>query len=204
EQWRPIAPRPITNPGVSMSYPRIAMPGATWGDRSHFNLCAPFAASQRCRQLVFWVVDWQAYEDFEIAPSAPVDASKYPKAGPLSDGAGGFRGFAGLMDGFPWLDMHIYSYRNAESVFSYTEDVSRLPSGADIDAKRVLNNGRWGWTPDAGSSPQARSVFNGEFGADRNFNGLLDRGPMPTTARMRALTVARFNYYDLRVPFALR
>lgn len=32
-----------------------------------------FAAQDRCRQLVYWMVDWQRYVDAETAPSAPVD-----------------------------------------------------------------------------------------------------------------------------------
>src|SRR5260221_2019677 len=57
-----------------------AAPGNVWGDPAHATLTAPFAPAERCRQIVFWAVDWQSYEDFETAPSAPVDASKYLKA----------------------------------------------------------------------------------------------------------------------------
>ena len=35
-----------------------------------------FSAAERTRQLVYWLVDWQQYEDSESAPSAPVDASQ--------------------------------------------------------------------------------------------------------------------------------
>jgi hypothetical protein len=44
----------------------------------------------------------------------------------------------------------------------------------------------------------------GKWGADRNANQQLDRGQAPRSARMRAVTVARFNYYDLRVPAVIR
>ena len=48
------------------------------------------------------------------------------------------------------------------------------------------------------------AIFNGLYGADRNANGLLDRGPVPTSVRLRAVQVGRFNYYDLRVPATIR
>ena len=32
-----------------------------------------FEANERCRQLVYWLVDWQRYQDAETAPSAPID-----------------------------------------------------------------------------------------------------------------------------------
>jgi hypothetical protein len=48
------------------------------------------------------------------------------------------------------------------------------------------------------------SRFIGRWGADRNANQQLDRGQVPRSTRMRAVTVARFNYYDLRVPAVIR
>jgi hypothetical protein len=47
-------------------------------------------------------------------------------------------------------------------------------------------------------------VFSGCWGADRNFNGKLDRGPVPKAVRLRAQLVARFNFYDMRVPAIIR
>ena len=49
-----------------------------------------------------------------------------------------------------------------------------------------------------------KQAFVGLFGADRNFNLKLDRGPIPSSVRLRATMVARFNFYDLRVPASLR
>ena len=48
------------------------------------------------------------------------------------------------------------------------------------------------------------AVFSGLHGADRNANGKLDRGPLPTSTRLYAVQVARFNVYDPRVPVVLR
>ncbi|MBA3847746.1 MAG: hypothetical protein H0X45_14030, partial [Planctomycetes bacterium] len=86
-QWKPVPAQPIENIGRSSTYPVAAIPrGAPadfWGDPDHFTLTRRFDPAERCRRLVFWTVDWQSYEDFETAPSAPVDASKYPIAGPM-------------------------------------------------------------------------------------------------------------------------
>ena len=49
-----------------------------WGNPSHSTLTKPFKPYQRCRQIVFWAVDWQSYVDVETAPSASVDAGYYP------------------------------------------------------------------------------------------------------------------------------
>ncbi len=65
--------------------PVPAGPGA-WqgavGPARHCNLTRRFEPFERCRQVVVWAVDWQSYEDFETAPSAPVDASRYPIVAP--------------------------------------------------------------------------------------------------------------------------
>ncbi|MBA3683846.1 MAG: type II secretion system protein [Planctomycetes bacterium] len=66
-------------------HPVPAGPGA-WqgavGPPAHCNLTRPFEPFERCRQVVVWAVDWQSYEDFETAPSAPVDSSRYPIVAP--------------------------------------------------------------------------------------------------------------------------
>ena len=48
------------------------------------------------------------------------------------------------------------------------------------------------------------ACFLGTYGADRNDNHLLDRGPLPKSVRVRATTVARFQIYDPRVPVMVR
>jgi hypothetical protein len=57
---------------------------------------------------------------------------------------------------------------------------------------------------DQGDSLAARKIFNGQHGADRNFNKLLDRGTVPPSVRLRATQVARFNVYDPRIPCLVR
>jgi len=67
-------------------HPVPGPPGVEWqpavGPANNFNLTAAFRPSERCRQIVVWSVDWQSYEDFETAPSAPLDASRYPAMAP--------------------------------------------------------------------------------------------------------------------------
>ena len=55
-----------------------------------------------------------------------------------------------------------------------------------------------------GSATRRGSLISGIFGADRNGNGRLDRGPVPRSVRLRAVMVARFNYYDMRVPCQIK
>lgn len=82
KQWWSIAGAPVqggqANDGRLFDWPTES------GDQKHYNLGAPFSAAERTRMLVFWAVDWTEYNDFETAPSAQVDASRYmicpPKA----------------------------------------------------------------------------------------------------------------------------
>lgn len=53
------------------------------GNPAHYTLGAPFEAAERTRLLVFWAVDWTEYNDFETAPSAQVDASRYLTVPPI-------------------------------------------------------------------------------------------------------------------------
>ena len=47
-------------------------------------------------------------------------------------------------------------------------------------------------------------VFSGLYGADRNYNHKLDRGLVPKSVRLRAVEIARFNFYDPRVQVTTR
>jgi hypothetical protein len=206
-QWRPVTPHPVINAGVSMTYPNAATDwGALWGPSANSTLTAAFAATERCRQLVFWAVDWQAYEDFETAPSAPVDAGRYAKAAPQPNQA--FATLAGKNYG-TWMDHHQFGYRNPEKMLVFNNDMSGVPTGADTppgkSADGTHGNDDFGaQTNDQGLGTPEISRFIGRWGADRNANRQLDRGTVPRSARLRAITVARFNYYDLRVPAVIR
>jgi hypothetical protein len=182
--WRVLSARAVTNAGTSTSYgvstaaparpqgnqPEIA---ASWGNQTPgqdtFNLTQPFAAAERCRQLVFWAVDWKSYEDAESAPSAPLDASR-----------------------MPWDSNGTYAYNNGAHKFNNPEAFFAFADAAHA----TINT--------AGVAPGNLSVYLGLWGADRNGSGAFDRGPVPRSMRMRAVTVARFNFYNTRVWSGLR
>ncbi len=219
-QWKPIPAQPVLHPGASWMYPAHQIDPSTstseWGQSSHFTLTAPFKPMDRCRQIVFWAADWHSYTDFETAPSAPVDASKYPFAAPHAltysnwvapAGSGAVYQFKDAlgsatnpMCGLEWADDHLFSFRNPEKVLMFKESMSGKPSGHDVSSIIVMNDN----AADRGLAGDAPDVFSGRFGADRNFNLRLDHGPLPTSARLRAIEVARFNYYDPRVPLTIR
>jgi len=223
KQWRVVSPEQIRHIGVSATFPtnvidsRMQSSGhsSQFGDIAHFNLTAKFEAAERCRELVFWVVDWQSYEDFETAPSAPVDASKYPLGAPRSEWhesahiipTNRTRSYSQRMGDLEFRDEQLFSYRNPEKTLSFFRkggvDPRTLATGTNVESFMVLNN-PWTNYPDKGSGTENRETFNGRFGADRNFNKVLDRGPLPKSVRLRAVQVARFNFYDPRVQAILR
>ncbi len=193
KHWRPLSPQPVEHIGVSTSYPSCAIDPGIWGDARRFSLCAPFAAAERSRQLVFWAVDWQAYVDCETAPSAPIDASKYIRTAPMVG-----QSFASLLGGGYW-DGHIFTFRNPEGVYAFTDSVAGTVTGADVSGLRGMTS-----NDDVAYAPRWKQVFTGSYGADRDFDGVLDRGVVPITVRMRAISVGRFNFYDPRVPCVYR
>jgi len=240
-QWRPISPRPIKHIGLGQIYPVNQTPAYTgptpnpmggqdkldgtivpgkvsnlMGDLDHYTLGRPFDASERCREIVFWTVDWQSYEDFETLPSAPIDASKYPLAGPRMYESGNVTGCQVNMPSWGWgyyrkwedrmwdvdfVDPHLFAFRNPEKTELFYDNVAiTLPTGTNVSGHEILNGGN----PDKGSGLSNRQVFSGMFGADRNFNQQIDSGPVPTSVRLRAVQVARFNFYDPRIPCLLR
>jgi len=199
-----------------------------WGDgQNDFSLAAPFAPADRCRQLVFWTVDWQSYEDCETAPSAPVDAGKYMIGAPVQNQT--YTGFQLNNPGF--MAWQQFGYMNPEKAISWYADQTNIQTGTvestiglgnaggttlpspPFPANTNVGNQRYdAWVqglgsyndPAIGALPPAPYLFNGMYGADRNFNGKLDRGPLSKAVRLRAVLLARFNYYDLRVPAPIR
>jgi hypothetical protein len=221
EQWRIISAQPITNLGRSICYPSLNLT-ALWPSISsttpdHFTLARPFEVADRCRQFVFWAVDWQSYEDFETAPSAPVDASRYPKRSPHGANLSGNAAKPNIaMNSASFADRHQFSARNPEKSMAFTVPSENEPTGSDLP---LGGNDSMG-SPDKGNTPEAIAIFSGQYGADRNFNGTrtetnaageinviygkLDRGNVPKSVRMRAVLIGRFNYYDPRLPMVMR
>jgi type II secretory pathway pseudopilin PulG len=232
-QWRITGAQPITNIGRSFSYPKIDLKGKELNIRSEagtnggsrFTLTQPFEGADRCRQLVFYAVDWQSYEDFETAPSAPVDASRFPKWAP-------FEGKSTVdsiikADGSSFNDAYNYTLRNPEKTILFTEPSAGAITGAELNiiGLDIMWQSNPKPIPDRGKPTQpaeaikAKTIFSGLYGADRNFNGSslyetgsnnyspkgkLDRGPVPKSVRMRASVIARFNFYDPRLPLVVR
>ena len=275
-QWRPIAPRDITNAGAAESGAVVNW-NAIKGDQSHYNLSAPFSAAERTRQIVVWTADWQSYQDFETAPSAPIDASRFPRARPDvsqdKDNAGCFTAYYMGQDiSNPWwppvrhllfIDRRMPSFRNPEKSLLFMKSMDDLTTGTPIvptgenvfpwtlgpelyhDQGANTEYSNWvkaymrktGFTPpcpmDQGfypkfggeainvdnyngtsirghdpratiSWPDPKMIFSGRFGADRNANLTLDRGPTPRAVRLHAVEVGRYNFYDPRLVMSLR
>jgi hypothetical protein len=239
-QWRYMSPTPIAtlehDPNKPFGSGQVYLNhkldrfftenGPPSANATHYTMLNAFDPSERCRELVFWAVDWQQYADFETAPSAPVEASRYPMAAPgpahATDGLprGGdlftnrMRGLGGS-NKFLW-DHWIPHYRNPERTLAFLVPTADLLTGADMTEFTAMREmepppdygppGERARLPaNKGASEELRrsvgrfeEIFTGAFGADRRYNHRLDRGPIKPHVRMRATTVARFNIYDLR------
>jgi hypothetical protein len=223
-QWRPISAQDIKNIGVSICYPALAIDsaqrtnavsptyGPLFGNRDQFNLTNKFDAYERCREIVIWSADWMNYVDSETAPSAPVDASRYPLAAAWATNSNDicsamFKNFNQRMGdgaGTP-ADNTLMSFNNPEKSFLYTEDMSGVSTETDVSKKILGYVNAWErYDPtrviDLGYSSVNRKIFYGVHGADRNNNQRLDRGLLPPSVRMKAVQVSRYNFYDPRVP----
>lgn len=181
-----------------------------WGDPERFNLLHAFEASERCRQMVVWSVDWQRYEDVESAEAVVADASWYPWDSRDSWDGGSLarnrheltyrrRGYHTLGYFGPYsahLNWRVDPGTTTISVQTYgSSGIKHYMRGVDsIKTER-------GGNP---SLSESMLPWIGSFGLDVNGNGLHDRGTVPTSGRMRASTVARFNLYDQRVFAGLR
>ncbi|HEX3134500.1 MAG TPA: hypothetical protein VHX44_13060, partial [Planctomycetota bacterium] len=91
--------------------------------------------------------------------------------------------------------------RNPERMVSFTSDVRSLATGSDVTSVLMTQGGASLGADQGGGS---RTVLLGIYGADRNRNYVLDRGPVPKSVRMRATQVARLTFYDPRLPITLR
>lgn len=212
--WRPLSAQAVTSPGLPAMYPGAMVgnafqngespfpawhdrgPNRLWGDARHFTLTRAFAPHERCRQIVFWSVDWHAYEDAETAPSAPVDASRAPiRCLNRNDAPGRYRSrcFTGRNAG---RDEDALYIGNPERPLAFIQEVRQLDTGSSVSEFLMRNK--------AAGKDVKPEVFTGAYGADRNHNYTLDRGPIGPTQRLRALPVARFNYYDPRIPIVTR
>jgi hypothetical protein len=157
--------------------------------------------ADRTRQLVFWGVDWQAFEDAESLPSEPADAAFW--SSPAYVGHSTWPrpqfGEADLAWANPVRDATHTNPPRDNVQFTRWADNSGNQLGnrrwADMRSNH-LNSGI-GMTNIfyAVGDAMPWSAF-GVWGADRNGNGVWDKGRVPPSSRMMADEVARFPFYD--------
>ena len=152
--WRILAARPVKNAGTNTSYglrtltapvPAPAAPPRPMGNKIEieeswgrqlpavpdtFTLTAPFQPAERCRQLVFWAVDWKSYSDAETAASSPQDASRVPYD---SDGKYSYHNNA-------------HKFNNPEVFFTWTTNSRTSLNSSPPDGLSSKGNdlGMWG------------------------------------------------------------
>ena len=135
-QWRPIPARTINNIGRSASFPNTPIdPSATWGNSANFTLTKQFEPAERCRELVFWSVDWLSYVDAETAPGI-LEASRIPFAAPIIvPTVPDLSLFRDTNDKTMRLDywrsrtQFVNSFLNPEMDRAFSNDVSAFPTG---------------------------------------------------------------------------
>lgn len=165
-----------------------------------------FSVADRTRQLVFWAVDWQAFEDAESQASEPVDLSYWNLVigGPdIPGGTGADRVLRGaghpetsLMwanparDGKnsdpPQSNVVLFEWKYDGNGTMKYRDMRSNHLGSGVGFTNILY--------DPGDYYPWSRV--GTWGADRNANGVWDRGRVPANSRMKAEEVARFPFYD--------
>ena len=239
-QWRPIPARPIANIGRSASFLNTAIdPSATWGNSANFTLAKQFEPAERCRELVFWSVDWLSYVDAETAPSI-LDASRIPFAAPIIvPTVPALASFANTnsmrLDYWRSRTQFVNSFLNPEMDRAFSNDVTQFPTGFYWPIRDNATGGNNGQNDQRDKNGNTSSIFDeipnsvrigvninagqilwwlpylksGEvhysrFGADRNGNRTLDRGPVQQSTRLRATLLARYNFYDPRLTLRLR
>jgi hypothetical protein len=163
----------------------------SWGNRTHFNLTEPFDAAERCRQVVCWSVDWQSYEDFESCPSEPLDSNHH------------FKNSRGVQVS----SERVYAPDEAEYLWAVEDHSYRILDKANGEGEaNIFHGGAYIDHTREGvvESETFRSQWMGLYGADRNGDTDFDEGSLPPSVRLRAATVARFNFYDRRIIFGAR
>lgn len=168
-----------------------------WGDSDHVTLLDRFHPAERCRQMVIWAVDWQRYEDAELAPAAPTDASwfAWDSKGQWSSDDWRLRGRAAL--GYMGAYSQMLNWHGDPT--GWLTDDYQTVDGLSL---RILHRGTAALRSagdGAGRSRDTIGAWVGRYGLDANGNNRFDRGSVPASMRMRATEVARFNLYDPRV-----
>jgi hypothetical protein len=188
--WRVVASSPILDygqargaygakpPGSSLTFlpPNKSNIDQSFGNPLNYHLARRFDATERMRQIVFWTVDWQTYEDFEEQPAAKHDSTQ------------SFMDSYGVQVSSDWWGITLPERS------LYWTTVSRNQRAGDV---RGANGGNQTWDQPWTLSPAYKQgFFMGYWGADRNGNNRFDRGVVPKSVRLRASQIARFTLYD--------
>jgi hypothetical protein len=124
--------------------------------------------------VVFWAADWQSYEDFESVPSALFDSRNH---------------------NFDSRGTYVTQQDEAGAPERQLAWLTADRTECGIPHCAVGQNGDLHLDPD---------LTVGNHGADRNGNGIYDQGRLPAHIRLKAVSVARFNYYDKRILASLK
>ncbi|MDA3961308.1 MAG: hypothetical protein PF961_11005, partial [Planctomycetota bacterium] len=145
--------------------------GATMPNR--FTATRKWEAADRCRQLVFWLADWQSYQDFEELPPEPTESALYT-----------FTPEGKIMN----VDREPFRMPEGQNLWSSSSRTGTINWGDFIkDGTQWWNNA---------SIRDNRAAYWGQYGVDRNHNGSFDQGELPPGTRIHAVTIARFNFYE--------
>ncbi len=207
-----------------MVYNNQLSPPTASNDNKRFWLTKAFEPFHRCRSLTFWSADWKSYEDAETAPSAPIDFAKHGRHLRHSTALNNYDFIAPWVEfGHSPLvgpPESLYMWTDPSRQQRYVDVVGGESAGylyqnwvgALGKPRSGLNKQYPDWavggypalpadvdTADAdptNGQPVTADVHLGHWGADRNGNGVLDLGPVPRSARMKAVRVADFEFYD--------
>ena len=147
-----------------------------------------FDPAERCRQIVFWRVDWRSYSDCENVTLAEADRYRYPVFHWKR-----FSQAVGQDQKQAPPDLHDPQYFRAERWFTYPGDSSgTIGVGGDSGYWKITGADLW-------EDLTWGNFRMGVRGGDLNGNRILDRGPVDPSRRLRADQVTRFNFYDPRV-----
>jgi hypothetical protein len=130
-------------------------------------LAKRFEPAERCRELVFWSVDWLSYVDAETAPGI-LDASRIPFGAPINVPAiSSFNSIGSRrLDYWYSRNQFVSGFLNPEMDRAFSNDVTQFMTGATWPIRNVTG----GYSTWNGQNPQYNK--NGQ----ENLNGDTDDG----------------------------
>lgn len=150
-------------------YPQVSAPGA-------------FKPADRCRQLIFWSVNWRNYQDAETAQTPSVDVARYPTFTNTDWSPSPSVAALKILD---VVDPQDPALMSPDRFHMFTTDQSAVKNGTSVKTKKSIS-----------AEQQNDPTAVGGFGADTNGNDRLDRGAIAIGSPMTAFEVGRYNFYD--------